>query len=220
MQRVDRGAITLYTAPMFKRDAATIKAYARQNAENTFRVLAFAVATANCPFMQSVETLRYLRRIGENVATLEYADIPTGERSAAGMGLNPMKVAAYRTLWADRESIYSKYIECLTLDNGHLTFWNYILDNLPGMGMVKAAFAVQMLFNELGCIDVHNAREQGVKMPTGRAVKNRPVYLNIQAVKTSEQWWDDWCVLLAAKYPGQFRDGDHVSFLHSVAIFG
>jgi len=206
---------------MYERDATALRTFARINPVNTFRVLAFAVATANCPFMQSVEAMRFIVAQGANIETFEYSNLTVEVKSAGGMGLSPMKMSAYNYLYTHRESIYAKYLECLTLDNGHLTFWEYILDNLPGMGLVKAAFATQMLFGKLGCIDIHNTRALGLeKMPSGRSKKQRPVYLNIQSVKTSQAWWDDWCNFLAAKNPGIFRDGDHVSFLHQVAVIG
>ena len=206
---------------MFKEHATAIKFYATLTPANMTHVLWFAVATANCPFGQSVNTLRVLRGWGDSLMGVEYANITQGEKSLMGCGLTAAKLAAYQYLWAGRDSIYGKYLECLNLENGHLIFWDYILDTLPGMGMVKAAFAVQMLFNELGCIDIHNARDLGYdKAPAGRAKKQRPVYLNIQSVKTSEEWWNDWCEMLAKKYPGQFTDGEQVSRLHAVAIMG
>lgn len=206
---------------MFAKDATAIKFYAGLTSANMAHVLWFAVATANCPFQQSVNTMGVLRTWGEDITTKEYADITQGEKSLMGCGMTANKLSAYQYLWYTRESIYVKYLECLETENGHLIFWNYILDTLPGMGMVKAAFAVQMLFNELGCIDIHNARELGYdKAPSGRSKKQRPVYLNIQSVRTSRQWWDMWCHMLAEKYPGQFKDGEQVSRLHAVAIMG
>lgn len=206
---------------MFETDARAIKFYATLTPTNMTHILWFAVATANCPFQQSVNTLHVLRKWGSGIMEVEYASVTQGEKSLMGCGLTASKLSAYQYLWTNRESIFDMYTECLTKDNGHIIFWNYILDTLPGMGMVKAAFAVQMLFNELGCIDIHNARELGYdKAPSGRAKKQRPVYLNMQSIKTSQQWWDDWCNMLAQKYPGQFKSGEHVSRLHAVAIMG
>ena len=206
---------------MFKRDAAAIKFYASLTPANMTHVIWFAIATANCPFQQSVNTLAVLRGWGAGIMDVEYAAITQGEKSLMGCGMTATKLAAYQYIWANRESIFEEYTKCLDLDNGHLIFWDYCMDVLCGMGMVKAAFAVQMLFNELGCIDIHNAKELGYdKCPTGKAKKQRPVYLNIQSVKTSEQWWDGWCAMLATKYPGQFKSADYVSRLHAVAIMG
>lgn len=206
---------------MFIDDCKGINFYASLTPVNMTHVLWFAVATANCPFQQSVNTMRQLREWGGKVTLLEYAQLTQAHKSAMGCGMTAAKLSAYQYLWTNRESIFERYSECLAVDNGHLIFWDYILDTLPGMGLVKAAFAVQMLFGKLGCIDIHNARELGYeKAPSGRAKKQRPIYLEIQSVKTSEQWWNDWCNMLAVKYPGQFRDGQHVSRLHSVAIMG
>lgn len=212
---------------MYKTDAVGIAAHARLNPENMTHVLFFAVATANCPFGQSVTTLRVLRDwttdkgYGEALPHMAYAEITMEQKSGMGCGLTGMKLAAYQYLWANRADIFEKYTACLEIDNGHLIFWEYCMDCLCGMGLVKSAFAVQMLFGKLGCIDIHNARELGyTKCPTGKAKKQRPIYLHIQSIKTSEAWWDDWCNFVAAKYPGQFKDGEHVSKLHFDCIVG
>jgi len=206
---------------MFERDAVAIRTFARQNPENMMQVIFFAIATANCPFGQSVATMRLLKKWGNDITEVVYSELTLADKSGAGCGLTGMKLAAYQSLWLQRDVIFDKYMECDALDDGHLIFWHYAMDVLCGMGMVKAAFCVQMLFNKLGCIDIHNARELGYdKCPAGKAMKQRPIYLNIQSVKTSQQWWDDWCVFLAKKWPGQFTSGDHVSSLHATAIIG
>lgn len=171
-----------------------------------------------------MNTLRKWTDISDGPADLEfmaYAEITMEQKSGMGCGLTGAKLAAYQYIWRNREDIFTKYQECLKTKNGHLIFWDYCMDCLMGMGMVKAAFAVQMLFNRLGCIDIHNARELGYeKCPTGKAKKQRPIYLEIQSIKTSEQWWNDWCVMLAEKYPGQFEDGEEVSKMHYDCIVG
>jgi hypothetical protein len=207
---------------MFETHATAIRDYARTSPEATYHVIAFAVATANCPFQASVNTIKILREWNGDIMGKTYADVTPAEKSLMGCGMTGMKLTAYQKLWSMREEIYSVYRDCmLDPELGHITFWNYAMDALMGMGMVKAAFATQMLFNRLGCIDIHNARELGfTSCPSGKAKKQRPVYLNMQNVKTSRQWWDDWCNALAAKYPGQFTDGEQVSMLHALAVTG
>lgn len=213
--------ILSYTLLMFKRDALAIRAAALKSQEQTAFTLMFAVATANCPFWQSVHTLRIIRDWGDSIVHIRYDELTQGEKSLMGCGMTKAKLAAYQYIWNSRDSIWAKFLECDNLPEGHLVFWHYLLDLVPGLGMVKAAFSVQMLFNKLGCIDIHNARELGYdKAPSGRAKKNRPLYLDIQSVKTSEQFWDDWCVMLAKKYPGQFTSGNQVSALHAYAVIG
>ena len=200
-------------------DAQKIRNASLASSFQTYLTIAFAVATANCPFGQSVNTARLLKEWGDDVEFKVYAELTVAEKSAACCGMTGMKLAAYQYLHRNQDVIYDKFLECDKLQDGHLIFWNYCMDCLAGMGMVKSAFAVQMLFNRLGCIDIHNARELGYdKCPTGKAFKNRPTYLNIQAIKSSEQWWNDWCKMLATKYPGQFTSGEHVSSLHSEAV--
>jgi hypothetical protein len=214
----------LYTSFMPKatfEPNTAIRNHALLSAENTFKVVAFAVATAQCPLMASIQTVRLLDKwTSETGAVKAYADVTQEEKSLCGIGLSPRKAANFAYLWEHRVSIHEKYLECRELPNGHLIWWNYCMDVLCGMGLVKAAFCTQLLFGELGCVDVHNARELGIPMPTGKSGKGREAYLTIQAAKTSEAWWNEWCDFIADKYPTQFADGNTVSVLHEYAITG
>lgn len=215
--------VRLYSLPMkatFKANES-IREYAVQSADNTFSAIAFAVISAQCALLPTVNATRLVRAWTADTGKVKtYAMITSEEKSMCSTGLSPRKIESLTYLWENRTSIYTKYLECLAEINGHLIWWNYCMDTLSGMGMVKAAFCTQLLFGELGCIDTHNARELGVKMPTGKSLKGRDLYLKLQSGKTSEQWWCDWCDFLAAKYPHLFEHGEQVSNLHEYAIKG
>lgn len=202
---------------MFARDAVQIMQNAQTSPEQAAFTLMFAVATANCPFMQSVDTMPILRRKFYSGYYLPDA-FTQEERSIMGCAYTSQKHIAYVLIWTKRHEIYAKYRECLKNED-HLAFWHYCMDELRGMAVVKAAFAVQMMFNKLGCIDIHNARELGYsKAPEGKSKKAREAYLAIQSVKSSDSWWDDWCAALAEKR--KLGTGDRVSRLHAGAVLG
>lgn len=200
---------------MFSRDAVSIRSAASTSADVMARVLMFAIVTANAPLRFAVNAALWLRT--RDFTDMAYGDLTIADKSYMGAAMTGTKLAAVQHVWATRETLFAQYQE---LDA--VSFWNLCIDTVPGLGMVKAAFAVQMLYNELGCIDVHNLRELGLdrKAVTGKSQRRRAQYLNIQAVKSSREWWDTWCDFVAAKYPGQFSDGDYVSRLHKLATVG
>lgn len=201
---------------MFRRDATAIRNAAAASPEATAQVIIFAVLTANAGFGMAVKAARWVQ---DNVDTLpaSYHDIPDSDRSVMAAAMSGAKLQAAREIWANRHEIYAKRESMDAMD-----FWHYAIDNVRGLGMVKAAFVVQMLYNEMGCIDAHNIRMMGYDkvMLTGKSKVRRQNYLSLQSVKTSQAWWDDWCDFVAKRYPKQFTSGDEVSRLHTVAVLG
>lgn len=202
---------------MFQRDAVLIKNAAANSPEVVARAIVFAILSANAPFRHAVNAALWARAQGSRFEKLSYADLTMADKSYMGAAMTSAKLGWTQHAWAIKESLYGHYTALQALD-----FWNLLLDTVPGLGLVKAAFAVQMLYNELGCIDTHNLRELGLdrNAVSGKTRNKRDGYLNIQAVKTSEEWWNSWCNIMASKYPGQFDSGDYVSRLHALAVVG
>lgn len=208
---------------MFKRDASAIQFASVRSADTMAFTLMFAVATANCPFKQSIEAMGILRRrflLGQ----YELTDFTDAEKSVMGCAFTGAKYNHYVNIWVKRVLIHNHYTVYHNAGDWE-AFWNYCMDELSGMGLVKAAFATQMLFGKMGCIDIHNAREMGYdKAPAGKSKKQRENYLKIQAIKSSEEWWNDWCNALTTKtrtgyIVGQYS-GDQISMMHSAAVLG
>jgi hypothetical protein len=99
---------------------------------------------------------------------------------------------------------------------------------VPGLGIVKASFLLQMLTGEGACLDLHNLDRLGLK----RDAFKTPKTLKVDTVKAriatyvatwkaqgdSRFWWDSWCNHVATVYPKHFADGDAVSALHVIAL--
>lgn len=202
---------------MFSRDAVHIRTEALKSSEVMARAIVFAILTANAPLRHAVNAALWIRAKGDDYASLSYGDLTIADKSFMGAAMTSAKLAWTQNVLASQESLYKRYLE---LDA--LAFWDLLLDTVPGLGMVKGAFAVQMLYNELGCIDVHNLRELGASKNAvvGKTQNKRRGYLELQSVKTSEEWWNDWVVFIAKRYPGQFDSGDYVSRLHALAVVG
>lgn len=144
-----------------------------------------------------------------------YLDLPLKERSIMAAAMSGAKLLAVQEVTRNIESIHAAY---KSMDAE--TFWHYAVDNIRGLGLAKAAFTVQMLYNEMGCLDAHNLREIGVSLKevSGKSIPRRKRYLEVQASRTSQVWWDGWCTFLAKRYPGMYRDGNEVSESHIHAV--
>jgi hypothetical protein len=104
---------------------------------------------------------------------------------------------------------------------------------VPGLGIAKAGFVVQLLTGAAGCLDMHNVARFGLT-PDEWSVRKYvdPVkqlqeidsriehYLElIDACGGSEQLWDEWCMHLANKV-STFEDADDVSRRHVTYLTG
>ena len=105
---------------------------------------------------------------------------------------------------------------------------------VPGLGLPKAGFMVQLTMGRAGCMDVHNLRKY---LPDEDASKGTPSRWQTsgQSAETKRRkaidyldtckkvggckfLWDTWCTERAEEYPDHFEDGDHVSKLHPIWV--
>ena len=103
---------------------------------------------------------------------------------------------------------------------------------VPGLGMVKAGFVMQMMFGRVGCIDVHNQRRfykidgKQINLSSGvkkDATKFKKLVGYVQLCKnnrSTEKLWDSWCEQLVWKScnRGRFASGNDVSQFHLQAL--
>jgi hypothetical protein len=95
---------------------------------------------------------------------------------------------------------------------------------VPGLGVVKAAFVAQLYGLNVGCLDTHNENlynttAQSFYVPSNLSARLRlrriEAYVTFtQGVGTSEHWWTVWCEFMASKYPQHYDDGEEVSIQH------
>lgn len=106
-----------------------------------------------------------------------------------------------------------------------------VLTDVPGLGLAKAGFVMQMMFGRVGCIDVHNLKRlrtvsvkdvQFTKMATDKTKYQKiDNYVGICKHNNSTQrLWDQWCDQLVHKAcnRGRFTDGNEVSEFHVAAL--
>ncbi len=108
-----------------------------------------------------------------------------------------------------------------------------VLTDVPGLGVVKAGFVMQLMFGRVGCIDVHNLRRfykvdakdvKFVKIASDRIKLEKITnYVNIcKGHRSPKKLWDQWCSQLVYKTcnRGRFADGNEVSQMHVAALIG
>lgn len=103
-----------------------------------------------------------------------------------------------------------------------------VLSNVPGLGIVKAAFVAQLCGLDVACLDVHNLRSLGLpetalrfnkklKADTRRAKIADYVALTIQT-GGARYWWDAWCYYVAGRRNSPLKTGADVSAFHAAAL--
>ncbi len=131
----------------------------------------------------------------------------------------------------NRQSLYDRAMLIIKAKKSNMAHDLIMLFlEVPGLGIPKSAFVVQLLTGMTGCMDVHNIRKY---MPEADASKGTPnvfqtsgntiatkstkVDLYQKLVKKaggSQSMWIDWCNHIGILQPKYFSGGYDVSKLH------
>jgi hypothetical protein len=93
---------------------------------------------------------------------------------------------------------------------------------VPGLGIVKAGFILQMLGHDVACLDTRNVKREGRNPRAFRTDGRKPaalvrkvdLYLN-ETYGHAERYWDQWCTEVAGYYD---MTPEAVSALHLSVI--
>ena len=138
-----------------------------------------------------------------------------------------------RFLWGFKADTYAHLSDDTTMDHLYATTMSTrdpveLLDlwtTVPGLGLAKAGFVVQLTRGKVGCIDRHNALAYDVPpstlvFPKGRmTVKAQrhklEAYVHLtDTIGGSRYLWEQWCLMVAAKYPDRYESALEVSAQH------
>ena len=102
--------------------------------------------------------------------------------------------------------------------------------SVPGLGLVKAGFVLQLVTGSAGCIDSHNLQRFGLNANAFRfgaattyKTRRRKALAYLDACRNAggcAALWDGWCDYVAEQQPNRWTDGAEVSRLHQTAILG
>tara|TARA_X000001316_G_C922213_1_gene37146 strand:- start:289 stop:942 length:654 start_codon:yes stop_codon:yes gene_type:complete len=145
----------------------------------------------------------------------------------------------YDYLQVHGEQLYDKLMEIKTTKYGKHGVLErdkqmmFELTKVPGLGVVKAGFVMQLMFGRVGCVDVHNLKRlRSVKLTDLSFPKSlrdetklKKIENYVQICKgnnSSEKLWNKWCEVLTYKQcnRGRFKSGFDVSMFHLTALLG
>jgi hypothetical protein len=201
---------------MFASHQKTIQTYAQSGPEALAHVITFVYATVQ----QSINTVpAIMEDIDENGAHSEYL---WGWKREAYMFVDENQ----QTIFDNAMALYDGHADPIVCERELIAYFA----TLPGLGLVKGGFVVQLAFGLGGCIDRHNVAMLGADVNLLRADlfkngshKARAKRLDkYQALLASaggtEMLWDNWCEYVADKFPNIYESGFAVSRLHVEAL--
>jgi hypothetical protein len=169
----------------FVRDQPYIGAFAQASPENLASAIIFVLLTIRADFMQVMQSFPLLMtvlmtyfqdnplapgeletRLAEMMAqqaSRSHPNLrvtsPSGKVYRKGYGIGGQvfgfKYDGVTYSWNQRQRIYGALMNLVTKKDTIAVF-DYLLGNIKGLGPAKAGFCVQLIFGELGCIDMHN----------------------------------------------------------------
>lgn len=95
---------------------------------------------------------------------------------------------------------------------------------VPGLGIVKAAFVAQLFGFDIACIDSRNAEREGRKQRAFEYDKSRPAGARLDRLLAlylsathgrAQEYWDAWCAFVG---PGYGMTAEECSALHLVIL--
>lgn len=198
---------------MFNRDATAIATHAIASPAGLLDVVVFTLCTIQQPLQQ---------------VAMQRADI--AKVGAASRFLFGFKRAGFEYASEHQGFMWRVALDILARPDNADRKADLIQHfmQVPGLGMVKAAFVVQMLGGGTACLDTHNLKALGMtesavkvsaklKPETARAKVLAYVKL-CDDTGGSEFWWDKWCNFVAGRRGSPLKTGDAVSAYHVDAV--
>ena len=166
---------------MYKDDVAVIAEAMRSNLDVFERGVMFAVLSARQPFMRVRDQMEGLEKDGENYG-----------------GLFSWKLNAYlwlkdnsATLWQALRTTSDPYYAMIEVTR------------MPGLGLVKGGFVLQLMGFDVACLDARNVRTEGrdarefrsdgPKGKTGASWYNKVNRYLEETGGKAEYYWNAWC---------------------------
>ena len=195
---------------MYDRDAKKIAKFALKNPDNLVRVATFVLTT-----------------IPAGLATTHNQMLDIDKHGADSKYLWGNKRQGYEYLQEHKQVLFAAVKAAVKADDavGAID----VLTNVPNLGIVKAAFVVQMVGLDVACIDSHNCDRLGLPRTALRfskkvkdEVKRKKIADYVQFTRDtggSEYWWNTWSEYVAGNRSNKnLTSGDEVSKFHATAV--
>ena len=204
---------------MYQEHATKIQRYAQRNADNLEHVGQFVAFTIHNQFKVAVDQLQDYRE--GHYDTLDDA-IP-----ATHLAIGWLQANKDTLHWHLQDIWNSDYSDAEKTDY----MLSYVASEVPGLGLIKAGFLLQMAYGLSACLDTHNLKRFNIPTRAFRSDKFkelRTAKSRRRKVKkyrdTCEKFggtaklWDTWCAYMAEKFYATYSNPDMVSSLHCEAL--
>lgn len=195
---------------MYAEHQPQIATYARRSPQHLFDIGMFVQATITQHFEACKDICASIRAEG---TTSKY--------------LSTTKRRAYVALAAQAQDLYDLVLayDAAPRPDAVLQLFRTLVE-LPGFGIVKAGFWLQLVLGEAGCMDRHNLRLYGLqehafaRIPAsaeGLTAKLRS-YMAVCATIGTATLWNQWCTTVSLLRPHRFPTPDSVSAWHLTCL--
>ena len=198
---------------MYDRDAVAIAEYAKSAPHALMDVITFTLCTIQQPLQQVLNQRKDIEAHG-----------------ASSKFLFGSKRDGY--IWTDKNKGYlwrvmHDILKREDSDERKADLIQHFMQ-VPGLGMVKAAFVVQMIGGGTACLDTHNLKALGMteaqvkvspKLKPETARRKVMNYVRLcDETGGAKYWWDRWCEHVAGRRNSPLKTGDEVSAYHLQAV--
>jgi hypothetical protein len=193
---------------MYETDMPRLREHGLASPEGFADVVTFVLLTIKQPFPQMQKQFADVRR-----------------HKARSKFLFGAKREGYRYVRENRQWLYDNVTKAARA--GDCVAAIDMLTNVPGLGIVKAAFVAQCLGFNAACLDSHNLARFGLDYQTVRLSKKVKPELRLAKIRKylalahdigdAAYWWNSWCEYVAGLYDA-LPSAEAVSAFHTRAL--
>jgi len=206
---------------MYKTHQPLISRWAREDSENLRDVMQFVILTVQQPLIRAIGNLAALRSDNENEVH-DAQKVLWGWKHAAYGYVEENHAHIHTTL----ENLWASSGKPSVVEDAMLAY----VSSLPGFGLVKAGFVLQITYGISGCLDSHNIKRYGLdaaaisskrakaKRPATRAKHVKHYRKLVEQLGGTEALWNSWCAYVAERQPTRYSSAEQVSALHAHAF--
>jgi len=200
---------------MYKKDNKIIADFLLASPENIPRGFTFVILSIQQPTSGLADKMLEVDQQGPECRHLNYG----------------LKRAGFEYVQANKQAIFERLTEYVALglnDVDNIANALLYVYQTPNLGMVKAAFLLQLLGFNVACLDSHNLKRLGWKqsqvsitkgLKYETKIKKIKAYISTTQEKGTAFWWDSWCHYVAGNIANKkLTTGQQVSQYHIQAI--